>query len=250
MAREATITNEQVGMVADALMAAGIKPTARSVRERLGRGSMATVLRMFRQWQGCHQPTAKAVDLPPEIALTLARHIEAEIARARADLEARLTEQDDAIADLIAECERGRDALAETEAERDSALREKAKVEGELALMMAERDAQAEEARRHLRDAETARTELAKATIRLEAMQRLEAANESLKERVEITRVQAEDAERRAAVLEARLAAEQTAHERTCKDAEERRAEIAGLGARSVPGKQMNARRRERLAHW
>lgn len=51
MAREATIGQEEVNAVADSIRAAGIKPTAQTIREGLGRGSMATVLRLFHVWQ-------------------------------------------------------------------------------------------------------------------------------------------------------------------------------------------------------
>ena len=44
MGRELTITFEQVAAVADTMKTNGIKPTSRSVRERLGNtGSMGTV---------------------------------------------------------------------------------------------------------------------------------------------------------------------------------------------------------------
>lgn len=250
MAREATITKEQVHAVADALVAAGVKPTARSIRERLGRGSMATVLRMFQQWQAGSPPMTKSTNLPPEIALILSRHIESEVGMARAELEERVAERDVAIADLIAECESGRDELTEAENERDMALLEKAKVEGELARMREQIESLAEEARRHLRDAEAARTELAKANLRLEAMPRLESMAEELTRRAESMRVRAETAERCSAVLEAKLEAERDAHERARKDADDRKTESAGLVATIGAGKRMTARRRERQQHW
>ena len=45
MGRESVITQEEVNVVADQLRATGAKPTARAVREALGGGSMATVLK-------------------------------------------------------------------------------------------------------------------------------------------------------------------------------------------------------------
>lgn len=50
MPRESTITFNMVAAIADSLFKQGKKPTARAVREALGVGSMATVLKHLRQW--------------------------------------------------------------------------------------------------------------------------------------------------------------------------------------------------------
>lgn len=50
MPRESTITYSMVAAIADSLFKQGKKPTARAVREALGVGSMATVLKHLRQW--------------------------------------------------------------------------------------------------------------------------------------------------------------------------------------------------------
>ena len=52
MARPSTLTFEQVAAHADSLKAHGIKPTARAIRDRVGTGSMATLLKHLQQWQG------------------------------------------------------------------------------------------------------------------------------------------------------------------------------------------------------
>ncbi|NHC06394.1 DNA-binding protein [Azonexus fungiphilus] len=51
MPREPSITQEQVNAAANAIRAAGAKPTARAVRALLGNGSMNTVLGFLRAWQ-------------------------------------------------------------------------------------------------------------------------------------------------------------------------------------------------------
>ena len=48
--RKATVTQEEVNAAADRLLASGTKPTARAVHEEIGRGSMATVLRLLQNW--------------------------------------------------------------------------------------------------------------------------------------------------------------------------------------------------------
>jgi len=72
MAREATITQEQVNAAADAIRASGAKPTARAIRDQLGSGSMATVLKFLQVWQaGQVKPAAQDVTLPPALTRRL-----------------------------------------------------------------------------------------------------------------------------------------------------------------------------------
>jgi len=51
MGREAAVTPEQVHDAADAIKAEGGKPTLRSVRERLGTGSMGTINKYLQGWK-------------------------------------------------------------------------------------------------------------------------------------------------------------------------------------------------------
>ncbi|HEM7880099.1 TPA: DNA-binding protein [Burkholderia contaminans] len=62
MAREPNITQEQVSKTAEQIRDAGGRPTARAVRERLGTGSMATVLKFFQAWQDA-QAEVRYVDV-------------------------------------------------------------------------------------------------------------------------------------------------------------------------------------------
>ena len=50
MPRRPSITLEQVTAAAEALVDAGMNPTARAIRQRLGSGSMQTVLKLWRIW--------------------------------------------------------------------------------------------------------------------------------------------------------------------------------------------------------
>ncbi len=52
MARTSNINFGQVAAIADAMKAAGNRPTARAVRERIGSGSMGTIHKFLQQWQG------------------------------------------------------------------------------------------------------------------------------------------------------------------------------------------------------
>lgn len=50
MPREATISYEQVAVIAQAIKADGGKPSPRLIRERHGSGSLGTIHKLFQQW--------------------------------------------------------------------------------------------------------------------------------------------------------------------------------------------------------
>ena len=107
MAREATITQEAVNAAAEQIRATGAKPTARAVREALGSGSMATVLKHLQAWQANQaHPIEANIVLPIALQRTLVTFIEQEVATAKALLEADLALAEQANRDLIAESER------------------------------------------------------------------------------------------------------------------------------------------------
>ena len=65
------ITQDQVNAAADALVAAGEKPTVEKVRAALGTGSPNTVVRMLEAWRGTLaqrlQDVMQLPDMPPEV---------------------------------------------------------------------------------------------------------------------------------------------------------------------------------------
>ena len=104
------ITQDQVNAAADALVAAGDKPTVERIRAQLGTGSPNTVLRMLEVWRGALAQRLLDVmqlpDMPPEVgqaATTLWRHALAQaetVARERlASESAALTQAHAALAD-------------------------------------------------------------------------------------------------------------------------------------------------------
>lgn len=175
MGREATITPEQVHAIADAIKAEGGKPTLRAVRERLGSGSMGTVATLLQQWRsGQERQTATNLVLPPSLQRVILEFMAAELSAARAPLEAELAEQQQAAADLAAENERQTGTIEGQASALEALAAEKATAEGKAEQLAADLAGAKEEAIRERQAAEQARTELAKAMLRLEAMPRLE----------------------------------------------------------------------------
>jgi len=109
MARTTTITFDQVAAAANAIKAAGEKPTARRVREALGTGSMATILKFFQQWQGGSSDVAdnaKEVTLDPAIIKAISTAIAAQVAAAGVDVAQRIAELEGERTALVQEVER------------------------------------------------------------------------------------------------------------------------------------------------
>lgn len=207
MTRESTITQEQVNAVADTLRAGGSKPTARAVRDQLGTGSMATVLKLLQTWQaGQVKAPIQEVALPPTLTRYLVDFVGQEVAQARAALETDLAAAQQAQADLIAEAERTAADLASLTTELDAERESKAAALGKLGQVDHDLAAAKEEATRERQAAEAARTELAKAQLRLESLPRLEAEATQLRADLDTERSKRHEAERTAAAADARAA--------------------------------------------
>ena len=207
MAREATITQEQINAAADAIRAGGTKPTARAVREAVGGGSMATVLKLLQVWQsGQVRVEDGPVVLPAGVQRALVDFIGQEVAGAKADLQSDLVAAQQANGDLIAESERQASTIELQAAALESVQAEKAELAGRLAQVESDLVRATDDVTQERHAAELARTELAKAQLRLEALPRIEAEVDRL--RVELA---SEHTAKVAAEQNAAVAAEKVA---------------------------------------
>ena len=206
MGRESTITQEEVNAAADQLRATGVKPTARAVREVLGGGSMATVLKHLQAWQSRQvRPPETQAGLPLGLQRALVDFIAQEVAGAKAALEADLVASQQANQDLIAESERLAASLEREQTVVESQTEEKAELSGRLAQLSKDLDEAKATAAAEREAAEYARTEKAKCELRLEGVPRLETEIERLKAAFELERNAKVVAEQAAAVAQARL---------------------------------------------
>lgn len=208
MARESTVTFDQVVATADTITAAGGKATARTVRERLGTGSMGTVQRFIQQWKdGQSRPIEATLTLPPALQRSILDFMAQEIASVRATVATELVEQQQAVADLATENER----LAETIDIDARTIRrltaENATAEGRISELTANLTEAHAEAAHERRAAEQARTENAKALLRLEAVPAIEAEVQRLRQQLEEERQARHGAEVKMATLDAQLTA-------------------------------------------
>lgn len=183
MARKATVTADQVNAAADALKAEGIKPTSRAIRESLGNSAcMGTINRLLQRWKGAQErPVVSAPELPPELYRALLDFVAAEATAARTVLEAELSSQQHEVSDLAGENEGQLDTIdtltAELETVREQYARER-QVSEQARTDLAKAQMRLEGLPRLEEAAELARMELAKAQFRLESIPRLEEAAE------------------------------------------------------------------------
>lgn len=207
MAREATISQEQVNAAADAIRAGGTKPTARAVREAVGGGSMATVLKLLQVWQGGQVRVEEGpVVLPAGLQRALVDFIGQEVAGAKADLQSDLVVSQQANGDLIAESERQASTI-ELQAEAlETVQAEKAELAGRLAQVESDLARATDDIGHERQAAEHARTELAKAELRLEALPRIEAEADRLRGELASERTAKVTAEQTAAVAGEKVA--------------------------------------------
>jgi septal ring factor EnvC (AmiA/AmiB activator) len=95
------ITQEQVNAAADALVAAGDKPTVEKIRQALGTGSPNTVTRMLDTWRGTLaqrlQEVIKLPDVPPEAGQAFAEVWRLAVAHAETLARAALAEEQNAL---------------------------------------------------------------------------------------------------------------------------------------------------------
>lgn len=207
MGRTSDLTYESVAAAADALRAGGSMPSTRSVRDRLGTGSMSTITAHMQRWRNEHREANVELTLPPGLQRALLGFIAEEQAAARAALEAEMANLQQEVADLLADNERMDEQVQEQAAElvRSASLvaalqaRERALVDDTEAARKAEHEARTA--------AEQSRVQLAKAELRIEGLPALQGMLDQARAMVDTERERRVAAEQRAAVLDARLEA-------------------------------------------
>ncbi len=205
MPREASISYEQVAAIADAIKASGSKPNPRMIRERHGSGSLGTIHKLFQQWEaGQSRQIEAALALPPALQRAILEFMDQELTSARAELESKLMDAQQAANDLAAENERQASQIETLETTVEDLQGEKATLAGRVSQLETDLASARDEAGRERQAAEAARTELAKAQLRLEAMPILERENERLQGALDAERTARTDAERQAATATAK----------------------------------------------
>lgn len=218
MAREATITQEQVNVAADAIRAAGNKPTNRAVLDVLGSGSMATIVKYMQVWKSGQERHSQTIDDEIDVSVSnaisnmLARRIQestseanGKVAELQADLatvivenERQAGEIESLTADLAEIRAQAQTQMGQIEELKAAALR----LQDSTATAIREAHTQAQ---RETDAREAAQVALAKAELRLEALPRLDAEIDRLRQLLDAETTRANGAEKSAAVSTARF---------------------------------------------
>ncbi|MBN9424505.1 MAG: hypothetical protein BGO63_11265 [Candidatus Accumulibacter sp. 66-26] len=207
MPREASITYEQVAAIADAIKAAGGKPNLRQIRERHGSGSIGTIHKLVQRWEETQSRQIEtSLTLPATVQRAILEFLNQELTTARAEIESKLSDTQQAANDLAAEAERQVNHIERLETEVADLQGEKATLAGRVTQLETDLTSARDEAGRERQAAEAARTDLAKTQLRLEAMPILEKENERLQGELDVERTARTDAERQAATAAATAA--------------------------------------------
>ena len=206
MSRQASITQEQVNAAAETIRADGIKPTARSVRDALGGGSITTVLKLLHIWQNSQSAAEeRTIVLPVNIHRALLDLVGQEVAAAKVGPLADLVAAQQANGDLIVENERQSSTIALQAEAPELAQAENAQLAGRLVEVESQLTRCQEHDADERKAAETARTERAMALLRLQSLPRIEAEADHLRAEAERERNAKVAAEQVAAVAVAKL---------------------------------------------
>ena len=206
MSRQASITQEQVNAAAETIRADGIKPTARSVRDALGGGSITTVLKLLHIWQNSQSAAEeRTIVLPVNIHRALLDLVGQEVAAAKVGPLADLVAAQQANGDLIVENERQSSTIALQAEALELAQAENAQLAGRLVEVESQLTRCQEHDADERKAAETARTERAMALLRLQSLPRIEAEADHLRAEAERERNAKVAAEQVAAVAVAKL---------------------------------------------
>lgn len=209
MAREATITFEQVSAAAETIKAQGGKANSRNVRELLGTGSMATILKYLQQWQGGQSRQNQAIDetLDPVVIKSISIHIADKVQAATTALTIQIAEQQTEMDSLISENERQATELEALTTAFNALQDQHSQQSGVVQQLEAEATRTAAELTGERQAAEAARIQLAKAELRLEAVPRIEKEIEQVRGELATAQKQAAELHETAAVVNAKLEA-------------------------------------------
>jgi len=148
MGREASISYDDVVTAATAITNEGGNLSLRSIRERLGRGSLGTVQEHVRRWRESQLRAPFVGQLPPTLEQSILAFASEESAKTRAGLQAELEVAQQSAAELAQDNDRLTVALEQQGAHLEVAKVETAKLTGQVEQMRAQleasrRDAQA-----------------------------------------------------------------------------------------------------------
>ena len=211
MGRNTTVDYIDVAIAANKIHATGTRVTARNISSEIGRGSMATILIHFQQWQKDQAIHDLVIDdnlLDPVIIRAMNVVIATKVQAATADIFNKLTEEQSSCAELIKEYTIQEQELAAKTVALSEMETQYAELTGRADQLESDVKRSEVELNNERKSSESARTELAIAKNRLESLPRLEAELENMREALLEARAQAAINSEAAAVAKAKYDSE------------------------------------------
>lgn len=200
---------DAVAAAAANLVANGMTPTLKNVRDALGSGSMSSIQPHLKKWAEAQpKASAAAFELPGRLRDALAAELARVAADARVEAEAKLQQAEADNADLAAAGTRVEEELEDVRGELVQMTTERDVLAGRCSEQASEIERLKDEAVRAREEADQVRQKLARAEIRLEALSDLQTQNETLRQATADANAKAAQAEKGQAVAEAKLLAE------------------------------------------
>lgn len=210
------VTFEQVAAAADGLVAKGVNPASRTVRDVIGTGSLGTIQRHLAEWEsGRRKAEVAPVSLPKEVHESVVGAIAAAVSEARAGLESGLASAKGDLVALGEECEQQAARIDELESSLESSHAENQKLAGRITQLEADAESVKVEAAKSVQVAEekvvqetagreSAQIKLAQAELQLKSLPRLEDENKQLRMALDTERQMKTTAERNQAASDAK----------------------------------------------
>lgn len=214
------LTFEAVAAAADFLVAAGLSPTVRKVRERIGHGSNNTIGTYIKQWSSQHQQhIVPAATLPPPMQKTLLDEIARQVSAACGLLEKQLAEENDNMQMVLDESEDRRVKLDSVASELVVLETRAQRQDGQIDQLKTDLGEAREECRQERGATEFVRQALARAQLQMESLPRLQDELDKLRNSLEEQQRGRVEAEKIAAVAEnSRASAECQLHEMRARE--------------------------------
>ncbi len=211
MARQSTISFEQVAAIADKIKSSGGRPTSRAIRDTLGKGSMGTILKHLQEWQNHQVRKSESINdtLDLSVSKAIIDHIAARVQEATALSRSQIAELQDEANTIIAENESQTDEIDRKERELADLQERFASLSGRNQQLETEVGRISSELASERKTAESTRVALAKAELRLEGVQQMISEFASTKLELENERQKSSELHESAAVAAARLEAAQ-----------------------------------------
>ena len=177
MARKPTITQEQVNDAANQLIAAGQTVTNRAILEKLGSGSMATVVSLVQNWRSGQVRTSAMIDdaIDPDVSKSISNMMAKKISEATAEANAKIAELQNDLTSVINENERQAIQIDEQQAELEQLRGTVQNQSGQIEQLSVDLIRAQEHAAGEAKSREAAVVSLAKAELQIESLPVLKA---------------------------------------------------------------------------